>query len=530
LVKRKKKKRSMPSMMKVQVKWQKSTFDEVEVDTSQPPSLFKMQLFSLTGVPPERQKIMLKGGMLKDDSDWSKLKVKPGQRLMMMGTAGPIPTAPAGGPEQDVDMEENNKNKGSALSGGKGESGADAAAAFKPPCGLDNLGNTCYMNATMQCLFSITELKQALKKYNSTSTLDSSANLTTAARDLFNRMEMQPGSSQMQSGSTKSDAFDEDDAEMMYEEQSVSPNQFLTCLRQKFPQFAQQGTGGLYMQQDAEECYSQILHTFREKLDTTESDEGKVIQNLFGIEMETKLVCEESKEEVKEVQTVYTFKCNISKEVNHLHDGFRLSLCEDREKHSTALNRMSLFKGVSRITTLPEYLSVQLVRFLYRRDTQQKAKILRRVGFPLQMLDVFEFCSEEQKQKLQVRRDVWQKREDAKAELMKKQKKQKTNGQQSGTGASALGDLDEESAKLIEKDFDPALAGHTGFYDLHAIVTHKGRIADSGHYVGWVKKKDQWVEFDDDKVYPITDEDVQKLDGGGDWHMAYLCIYKARLA
>ena len=347
---------------------------------------------------------------------------------------------------------------------------------------------------------------------------------------------------------------------MMYEEHSVAPSQFLTCLRQKFPQFAQQGAGGLYMQQDAEECYSQILHTFREKLDTNNNtamdageshpsntstttttngngnEDGKIIQKLFGIELETKLVCEESKEEVKETQTVYTFKCNISQEVNHLHDGFRLSLCEDREKHSTALNRMSLFKGVSRITTLPEYLSVQLVRFLYRRDTQQKAKILRRVGFPLQMLDVFEFCSDEQKQKLQVRRDVWQKREDAKAELMKKQKKQKTTSSSSGGSvggggdAGGAGDLDEESAKLIEKDFDPKLAGHTGFYDLHAIVTHKGRIADSGHYVGWVKKGNQWVEFDDDKVYPITDEDIQKLDGGGDWHMAYLCIYKARLA
>ena len=37
-------------------------------------------------------------------------------------------------------------------------------------------------------------------------------------------------------------------------------------------------------------------------------------------------------------------------------------------------------------------------------------------------------------------------------------------------------------------------------------------------------------EFDDDSVYPVLEEDIQKLDGGGDWHMAYLCIYKARLA
>jgi len=41
-------------------------FKDVEIDTEQPPAVFKMQLFSLTGVPPERQKIMgVKGGLLK---------------------------------------------------------------------------------------------------------------------------------------------------------------------------------------------------------------------------------------------------------------------------------------------------------------------------------------------------------------------------------------------------------------------------------------------------------------------------------
>ena len=29
----------------------------------------------------------------------------------------------------------------------------------------------------------------------------------------------------------------------------------------------------------------------------------------------------------------------------------------------------------------------------------------------------------------------------------------------------------------------------TGFYDLVAVLTHKGRSADSGHYVAWVKQE-----------------------------------------
>lgn len=69
------------------MKWQKEIFKDLEVDTTQPPLVFKMQLYTLTGVPPERQKILVKGGQLKDDSDWAKVALKEGQTLMMMGTA-----------------------------------------------------------------------------------------------------------------------------------------------------------------------------------------------------------------------------------------------------------------------------------------------------------------------------------------------------------------------------------------------------------------------------------------------------------
>uniref|UniRef100_A0A9I9DIH9 ubiquitinyl hydrolase 1 n=1 Tax=Cucumis melo TaxID=3656 RepID=A0A9I9DIH9_CUCME len=49
----------------VSVKWQKELFRDVEIDTSLPPYYLKGQLFKLTGVPPERQKIMIKGCILK---------------------------------------------------------------------------------------------------------------------------------------------------------------------------------------------------------------------------------------------------------------------------------------------------------------------------------------------------------------------------------------------------------------------------------------------------------------------------------
>ena len=35
-------------------------------------------------------------------------------------------------------------------------------------------------------------------------------------------------------------------------------------------------------------------------------------------------------------------------------------------------------------------------------------------------------------------------------------------------------------------------------------------------------------KFDDDKVSQVSQEDITKLEGGGDWHTAYMCLYRAK--
>lgn len=68
-----------------------------------------------------------------------------------------------------------------------------------------------------------------------------------------------------------------------------------------------------------------------------------------------------------------------------------------------------------------------------------------------------------------------------------------------------------------------------GKYELCGVLTHKGRSADSGHYVSWVKQSDNsWIQFDDDQLIPRKEDEIVTLSGGGDWHMAYLLLYRAQ--
>ena len=94
--------------------------------------------------------------------------------------------------------------------------------------------------------------------------------------------------------------------------------------------------------------------------------------------------------------------------------------------------------------------------------------------------------------------------------------------------AKKLADKEKEHKISDEMLYRPHGMGlDTGNYQLIAVVTHKGRSADGGHYVGWVHKSgDEWYQYDDDIVSSVSTDDILALRGGGDWHTAYLCIYR----
>lgn len=68
-------------------------------------------------------------------------------------------------------------------------------------------------------------------------------------------------------------------------------------MRQIYPQFDETDDHGHHKQQDAEECYSAILTSFKNALKLPDEESGDLVEKLFGIELENKINNKEDLEE-----------------------------------------------------------------------------------------------------------------------------------------------------------------------------------------------------------------------------------------
>lgn len=66
----------------VKVKWGKENFDGIDLNSDDEPVVFKAQLFALTGVQVDRQKLMFKGKVIGNSWDTVPLKEVSVKRIM----------------------------------------------------------------------------------------------------------------------------------------------------------------------------------------------------------------------------------------------------------------------------------------------------------------------------------------------------------------------------------------------------------------------------------------------------------------
>ena len=522
---------SLASEITVKLKWGTKKWKEFTFNPSGDVATLKAQLFTLTNVPVDRQKIMCKGawkGMLKDDTDLSTCKFKPNKsQLVLVGSADTLKTV-----EKTVFLEDLTKNQQATLN------------SLLPP-GLNNLGNTCYMNSTLQCLRGIPELNKVLNAYNASgknNTGDTFGTFTRSLGLLYN--------------------------DMANKFEPVTPMTFVNSMRQTFTQFAERGRNGGYMQQDAEELLGALFTALKNSLkkDVIGNDCGKILGDrdnavdaIFGIEFEQEDKCQETDAEPVKTTTSLDYKLRVNidggssstDKVDHMFQGMHKALKGQIEKNAPSLNRNAIWNRTQKINQLPKILCVQYMRFYWKKreptqmdpSTGTKCKMLRPVAFQ-HTIDMYEFCTEKLKSILKVSRDAEEaeiakgKDDNGKPESDKKDESKKDSD-----GDAVMKDESDEANELAKAlamsqgDKDAVLgspginlpANFQGEYELFALVSHKGRSADSGHYIGWVRQDgDNWICFDDDQVDECKTSDVLLLKGGGDRDMGYLLFYRAK--
>lgn len=197
----------------------------------------------------------------------------------------------------------------------------------------------------------------------------------------------------------------------------IEPISFWERLKQRKPEFGQRTNEGGWMQQDAEECLTELLNCVNNAVKTP-AGKGSVDEN-FAIEMEVETKLDEaeggSEEPTKRPEKFYKLACHIQGHVKQADGSFKgatdmlpqgiMKGLEDKlEKTSPSLGRNAIYQTKSRVTRLPKFLMTQLVRFYYKTDTQKRAKVLRPIKFPF-MLDTYDFCAPELQAKIKGYRD-----------------------------------------------------------------------------------------------------------------------------
>merc|ERR1712129_507983 len=150
-------------------------------------------------------------------------------------------------------------------------------------------------------------------------------------------------------------------------------------------------------------------------------------------------------------------QCFIDSESRHIDDGIKKGFAENVERNSMKLGRNAIWAKTKAISALPEYIPVQLVRFFWKQKTQKNAKILRKIIFPIEKLDVYDFCNQKLKDSIEKYRRYKLEQEDKarekrqavkKAEEDKKEKQSKNDNTNEKMEVDAVSKEEEKKEKV----------------------------------------------------------------------------------
>lgn len=304
---------------------------KIEIDESEPDcQKFMERVEKATGVLVKNQKILTRYRKeILPKSTYADVKLKNGALLMLSGDNGDqtVKIEPKAIQEQEektkAEIEEENRNKEIVI-------------------GMADLGNTCYLNATIQTLRLIPEFTDIVSRFDSKDISPFVYELSLVLRFFMHE---------------NNNGFI-----------PVTPSRFITVLRGLYPAFADMDERQMFRQQDALE----FMYVIFEELNSA-SKKYPEFSNLLDMFTTKYIKITQQGENTISTEEASAILCPCAVNEHTITVEQGLFYPEDVDENT---------KTYSKITKLPKYLFIAINRTNFRKDSKTAVKITRKIKHP----------------------------------------------------------------------------------------------------------------------------------------------------
>lgn len=433
----------------------------ITVDANDKVSAVCDAMSSLVGINPNALCVFSETwvGALQHNTLLKYFHVQDGTRMYCFGSNGVAAVTRAEVNGSIDDLDENGMLKGDILA-----------------TGVENIGNTCFFGAAVQCLFRCTVLRTVLLYMLPARSLEHCDPFVRALASSFHILDRR--------------------------QTTVNPEELLTLFGTLHTTLIKKQLG-VYTMQDSQEALNHIIndlslalpvsalgvmndagHSVKDYLELRNAmisslnngnTDNSVIDCLFNIRVEYHI--NEIGQKPDSFDSKYFLNINITDKCYSLLDQLDKEMGEEEITINGEQHRR-----ISRFSFLPPYLFVVINRFLWEEQAQRRLKINRRFTFPF-TIDMYRYCS---------------------------------TGLQTSLDSIA-----------VEKDGKSTSTVGSADYSLISVIAHRGLSADSGHYITFSRVKDNlWVKLNDANVTEVTSDDIEALAGGSPTFVAYVLLYE----